>query len=688
MQFLIRSLPKPLHQGHRRGLVDFAAIKHVRDRGLDHAVEREKHLKPVLAVKNLLKSEPSKSLPISIITQQKDFLKIPIRPIELIRRYPSVFQEFLPGGIGIHPHVKLTQQVLDLDIEEQLVYQSENYKNDVANRLLKLLMISRIDKIPLKLLDLLLWDLGLPQDCVKSLVPEFPDYFRVLRDKNLSPGSGSDLGLELVCWSNELAVSVMEKKVKSRETSYVKGMPIEFPMQFSTGFEVDKRLKQWISDWQKLPYVSPYENAIHLGPNTDESDRWAVGVLHEVLNLSVSKKVEKDTLLCLGEWLGIRSRFKRALLHHPGIFYLSNKIGTYTAVLKEGYKRGLLVEKNPVVDIRNQYIHLMHTVVEENKSITVHGGSQQQEKKIDGKSEGQGEKQDAKDCVEVTDAGSDFEGDSEDGYEYDEEEDEGESRKNANRNTPINRGRADRNKNLDVRGNSRHARRERGVEKYHGKTRDKVLPKDDYKSNDDDEEDEGESRKNAHRNTPINKGRADWNKNLDVRGDSRHARRERGVEKHHGRTRDKVLPKDDYKSNDDEEEGESRTHARTKTPRGRVDDNKSFDGRGRSRNVRRERVVERHHGKTRDKAVSKDDYMYNDDDGEEGEGKRRAHINSSCSRGRGDKNNNLNSRGHARIAGRDRGIEKRHFKTKDKFLPKNSIRKEMSRGYNFKESSQ
>ena len=622
MQFLFRSLHKPLHQGHRRGLVDFAAIKHVRDRGLDHAVEREKHLKPVLAVKNLIKSEPSKSLPISIITQQKDFLKIPIRPIELIRRYPSVFQEFLPGGIGIHPHVKLTQQVLDLDIEEQLVYKSENYKNDVANRLLKLLMISRIDKIPLKLLDLFLWDLGLPQDCVKSLVPEFPDYFRVLRDKNLSPGSGSDLGLELVCWSNELAVSVMEKKAKGRETGYVKGMPIEFPMHFSKGFEVDKRLKQWINDWQKLPYVSPYENAMHLGPNTDESDRWAVGVLHEVLNLSVSKKVEKDTLLCLGEWLGIRSRFKRALLHHPGIFYLSNKIGTYTVVLKEGYKRGLLVEKNPVVDIRNQYIHLMHTVVEENKSITVHGGSQQQEKKIDAKSEGQGEKQDAKDCVEVTDAGSDSEGDSEDGYEYDEEEDE------------------------------------------------------------------GESRKNAHKNTPINKGRADRNKNLDVRGNSRHARRERGVEKHHGNRWDKVLPKDDCKYNDDEGEGESRTRARIKTPRGRADENKNFNGRGRSRNVRRERVVERHHGKTRDKVVSKDDYMYNDDDGEEGEGKRRAHINASRSRGKVDENNNLNSRGHARIAGRDGGIEKRHFKTKDKFLPKTSIRKEMSRGYNFNESSQ
>ncbi|XP_011038166.1 PREDICTED: uncharacterized protein LOC105135135 isoform X2 [Populus euphratica] len=657
MQFLFRSLPKPRHQRHCRSLVDFAAIKHVRDRGLDHAVEREKHLKPVLSIKNLIKSEPSKSLPISTITQQKDFLKIPIRPIELIRRYPSVFEEFLPGGIGIHPHVKLTQQVLDLDIEEQLVYQSESYKNDVANRLLKLLMISRIDKIPLKLLDFLLWDLGLPQDCVKTLVPEFPDYFRVLGDKNLSPWSGSDLGLELVCWSNGLAVSVMEKKAKSRETGYVKGMPIEFPMQFSKGFEMDKRLKQWISDWQKLPYVSPYENAMHLGPNTDESDRWVVGVLHEVLNLSVSKKVEKDTLLCLGEWLGIRSRFKRALLHHPGIFYLSNKIGTYTVVLKEGYKRGLLVEKNPVVDIRNQYIHLMHTVVEERKSITVHGGSQQQEKKTDGKSEGQGEKQDADDCVEVTDAGSDFEDDSEDGYEYNEEE-EGESRKNAHRNAPTNRGRADRNKNLDVRGNLKYARRERGVEKHHGKTRDKAVQNDDYKYNDDDEE-EGESRTHGRTKTPSE--RTDENKNLFARGRSRNVRRER--------------------------EGEIRTHARTKSPRGRADENKNLDVRGRSRNVRRERVCEKHHGKTRDKVVSKDDYMYNDDGGEEGEGKRHAHRNAPRRRGRVDKKNNFDSREDAN-AGRDRGIEKRHFKTKDKFRPKGSIIKGMSRGYNFHERSQ
>ncbi|KAG8649210.1 hypothetical protein MANES_08G075937v8 [Manihot esculenta] len=67
---------------HHRGFVDFAAIKHLRDQGLNHAVWRGKHLKPMLNIKNLIKSEPAKSLPLSVITHQKDSLEIPTRPIE------------------------------------------------------------------------------------------------------------------------------------------------------------------------------------------------------------------------------------------------------------------------------------------------------------------------------------------------------------------------------------------------------------------------------------------------------------------------------------------------------------------------------------------------------------------------------------------------------------------------------
>ncbi|KAL8196734.1 hypothetical protein R6Q57_024497 [Mikania cordata] len=325
-----------------------SSIKWVRDRALDHAVEKERDLKPMINVKNLINSEPSKSLPISIISNQRSSLGIPTRPIDFIRKYPSVFQEFHPGGIGIHPHVKLTPETLTLDAEEQLLFESDIHKKDVANRLLKLLMIARINKIPLSVIDRLKWDLGLPDDYTQSVVPQFPDYFQV---------TGNEL--ELVCWSGELAVSVMQTNSMS-----------SFPLQYSREFELDKKFKKWVDDWQKLPYISPYENASNLQVKSEESDKWIVGLMHEMLHLLVPKKTEKDNLLIFGEYLGVRSRFKRALLQHPGIFYVSSKLNTHTVVLREGYKRDLLVSKprHALMNLRSSYIHLMNMVKEKNKS--------------------------------------------------------------------------------------------------------------------------------------------------------------------------------------------------------------------------------------------------------------------------------------------------------------------------------
>ncbi|XP_022730256.1 protein ROOT PRIMORDIUM DEFECTIVE 1 [Durio zibethinus] len=464
----------PKHVVHRRysgcrTFRDSAAttIKFVRDRGLDHAVEREKNLRPLLNVKNLIKLEPSKSLPISIISQHKDSLRIPSRPIEFIRKYPSVFQEFLPGGIGIHPHIKLTPEVLDIDAEEHLVYQSDSYKQLVADRLLKLLMISRMNKIPIRILDILKWDLGLPQNYLKTLVPCFPDYFRLV-------GSEDSGQLELVCWSDELAVSVLEKKNMEGGSVYSKGMPIAFPVKISKGFEMDKKEKKWWDDWQKLPYVSPYENALHLPPKTDESDKWAAAVLHEILNLSVAKKAGRDDVLCVGEYLGIRSRFKRVLLHHPHIFYLSCKTGTYTVVLKEAYKRGLLIESNPLMNIRNQYIHLMHTVREH---LSNPSGNDQEKKATSGapKREGGGSGDDSEDeNNELSDAlsGSDIEdGDStveEYGYEG--------SRKDARETAVVSRRGTNKRKNVDLKAHLPDGKGESTKGKHHCVTKTKILP--------------------------------------------------------------------------------------------------------------------------------------------------------------------------------------------------------------------
>ncbi|XP_022969362.1 protein ROOT PRIMORDIUM DEFECTIVE 1 isoform X3 [Cucurbita maxima] len=394
-------------------------IKWVRDRGLDHAVEREKNLLPVMNIKNFIKSEPSKSVPVSIITQKREVLRIPTRPIDLIRKYPTIFEEFLPGGIGIQPHVRLTSQVLELDAEEQLTNQSEICRQQAADRLVKLLMLSRVHKIPLSIIDQLKWELGLPKDYVQSIVPEFPDYFKVVGHQNFASGWGTKQALELVCWNNELATSVLEKMAaKGKPGSTSKGMHITFPMNYSNGFEMDKKFKKWVDEWQKLPYISPYESATHLPPSSDESDKWSVAILHEFLHMLVTKKTEKETVLGIGEYFGLRSRFKRALLHHPGIFYLSSKAGTYTVVLKEAYKRGSVIESSPLMIIRNKYLHLMNTVKEDSKTTSSEHKStrQQKQEQKEGSDDGSGKQNEA----EL------FNSSANEDEDEDEDEDEGE----------------------------------------------------------------------------------------------------------------------------------------------------------------------------------------------------------------------------------------------------------------------
>ncbi|XP_028805843.1 protein WHAT'S THIS FACTOR 9, mitochondrial [Neltuma alba] len=460
------------HLNQLRNLVDGSgSIKLVRDRGLDHAVEKEKNLLPLVNLKNFIKGEPSKSIPISVIVENRERLKIPYRPIDFIRQYPSFFEEFLPGGIGIHPHIRLTSEVLTLDAEEQLMYQSDSYKQQVADRLLKLLMISRIHKIPLTIIEHLKWDVGLPQDYIHSIIPEFPDYFRVVGRKDHAFGSENKQALELVCWSNELATSVMEKKFMNGEMNNAERKPIAFPLQFTAGFEMDKKYKKWLDDWQKLPYISPYENASYLLPKSDESDKWVVSVLHEILHILVPKKSEKENLLLLGEYLGLRSRFKRALLQHPGIFYLSHKIGTYTVVLREGYKRGFLIERHPLMTLRSQYVHLVNTTVEDSDAAKVQGKSTQQEskgKKVDGKAElvsNRGEEHKEEIC-ESSNAKVEEASDTDDVDNDDEEQSHRVSRKNsANYRAGIVQ-----RVNLDVKKPSRNSRRESSVGRIQLKT--------------------------------------------------------------------------------------------------------------------------------------------------------------------------------------------------------------------------
>lgn len=111
-----------------------------------------------------------------------------------------------------------------------------------------------------------------------------------------------------------------------------------------------------------------------------------------------------DNLELLAKHLKLRGGFGNVIAKHPGIFYISSKLKTKTVVLREAYRRDLLVETHPLIALRYQYIHLMH----KGKDGTKKGG--QKSKKID---------------ISVNDDTNEYDEDDEDGDD-EEDEDEGE----------------------------------------------------------------------------------------------------------------------------------------------------------------------------------------------------------------------------------------------------------------------
>ncbi|EXB29035.1 hypothetical protein L484_018452 [Morus notabilis] len=344
-------LPGPwLNQS--RTFVD-AKVKWVRDPYLDFVVEREKDLFQAISFKNQILSDPSKSLPLSLASILKPHFHLSIPSSKFFQKYPSFFTLFQPSP-GLPPRVKLTRRALSLHYEESAAFDS--LRKDAVRRLSRLLMIAGGGRLPLRLVEQLRWDFGLPHDFVASLLSDFPDYFHVCEVPNTSDGK-PELALEIVSWRKDLAVSELEKRSSSSSDS----KRIAFPMSFPRGFDLVKKVKDWVEKWQLLPYISPYENGFHLPPGSDQAEKWTVAVLHELLWLTVSKKTERENLLVLGEWLGFGSRmFKKALVHHPGIFYVSNKIRTQTVVLREAYRKDFLVEKHPLMAMRYRHIHLLN----------------------------------------------------------------------------------------------------------------------------------------------------------------------------------------------------------------------------------------------------------------------------------------------------------------------------------------
>ncbi|RID67286.1 hypothetical protein BRARA_D02374 [Brassica rapa] len=321
---------------------------------------RSPQLKSVIALKNCITSDPNSCIPISSVSKKTHQFDLSTKVTKFLRQFPSVFEEFVGPEHNL-PWFRLTPEAAELDREERRVYQDS--AEDLRGRLRKVILMSRDNVLPLSIVQGMKWYLGLPDDYMMSLDSSF-------RFVDMEDGVK---GLAVECSNGEKVVSLLQKNaIKNRgllcsenrgllcsENRGLLCSEIEFPLFPSKGCRLRVKIEDWLKEFQRLPYVSPYDDYSRLDPSSDVAEKRVVGFLHELLCLFVDHSAERKKLLCLKKWFGLPQKVHKAFERHPQIFYLSMKNKTCTAILREPYRDKASVEPHPVLAVRKKYIQLM-----------------------------------------------------------------------------------------------------------------------------------------------------------------------------------------------------------------------------------------------------------------------------------------------------------------------------------------
>ncbi|KAL6532925.1 hypothetical protein OROGR_013885 [Orobanche gracilis] len=365
---LLASFTKfPLHNLQHYRTITKVRLKWVKNRSLDHIIDVQTDIKAACLIKDAIVRSPTGFLTSKSLQDSQKLLGLTVPTMRFIRRYPSLFEEYPHPKYPSLACFKLTQ--LGKMMQEMETSVLEECKGDTVERLCRVLMMTRNKMLPLQSLHPLKWDLGLPDDFDRNLTKEYPDHFRVVKGTN-----GLNC-LKLVQWRDEFSVSMLQKTNEKNVGGDINGdngisvyrdfkrgkAALEFPMSFPRGYGAQKKVKAWMDEFQKLPYISPYEDSRGIDPNSDLMEKRVVGVLHEFLGLTVYKKTKRNYLRCLREEFNLPHKFTRIFTRYPGIFYLSLKCKTTTVALREGYRRGRLADPNPLARHRDKLNYVMRT---------------------------------------------------------------------------------------------------------------------------------------------------------------------------------------------------------------------------------------------------------------------------------------------------------------------------------------
>jgi hypothetical protein len=350
-------------------LVITAVIKR-KDYKLDSVIQREKKLKRVLTIKEILVKQPGQVMSLRDLGKHRRNLGLTgkRRVIALLNKFPAVFQVYEEGNNAMY--FRLTPQAKKQYRAE--LKQKKEMEDVAVTKLRKLLMMSIDQSIAIQKIKHIRRELGLPDDFATSdFLPRHRQYFKI---------GTCALGPLLVLeeWDPALAVTALEKaaeeKAKARqelENELARSLGEEVVEEEESvlartprftkknpnlpkGQQIKKKDREKLLKFQEVPAISPYVNKSELDPGSPEAEKAAVLVVHELLSLTSEKRILVDHLTHFRRDFKFLQRIRSMLIRHPKCFYVSLKGVRDSVFLREAYEDSELKEKDPLVLLKER----------------------------------------------------------------------------------------------------------------------------------------------------------------------------------------------------------------------------------------------------------------------------------------------------------------------------------------------
>ncbi|KAL6998962.1 hypothetical protein U1Q18_000129 [Sarracenia purpurea var. burkii] len=327
---------------------------------LDRAMDLQKKPSLILQLKSIVQSQKKQSLLLRDLEKEVGFVQ-KWNFMAVIEKYPTIFH--VGGGGRTPPMVMLTKKAEKIAAEE--INAMEQMEPILVKNLRKLLMLSIDCRLPLKTVEFIESAMGLPRDFKKTMIPKYPEYFTV-KDVN-----GREY-LQLENWDPDLAVTAREEKLAregildsigcSEKVRISKdgNFPGRFAfwLSFPAGFRPNKSYLEEVQRWQKMEFPSPYINARRFESADPKARKRAVAVLHELLSLTMEKRMTTGQLDAFHSEYRLPARLLLCLIKHHGIFYITNKGAKSTVFLKEAYDGSNLIDKCPQLVFWDKFVAL------------------------------------------------------------------------------------------------------------------------------------------------------------------------------------------------------------------------------------------------------------------------------------------------------------------------------------------